>query len=93
MDVYKHIIYVLCMGPSWRLNQIIQRMNLLTNFPIFKEFVWQLLIICQIKILHKCEIKKYQFFYMIKTDEQKLHMIIKPQYKNIFLFRLKLSLN
>lgn len=30
---------------------------------------------------------------MIKTDEQKLHMIIKTQYQNIFLFRLKLSLN
>lgn len=47
---------------TYVLNQFIQRMNLLTNFPIFKDLFDKLLIICQIKILHKCEIKKYQFF-------------------------------
>lgn len=46
MDVYKHIIYVLsdvlydyAWGHCDVLNQFIQRMNLLTNFPIFEEFV------------------------------------------------------
>lgn len=59
------------------LNQFIERMNLLTNFPIFKNLFDKLLITLPNKEFTQIR-KKFSVFYKKKkTDDRKLHMIIK----------------
>lgn len=79
------------------LNQFIEKkMNLLTNFPIFKNLFDKLLITLPNKELIRTKNSQFFFLYYIvkKNRRQKsAHDHKNHNTKNIFLFRLTLSWN